>query len=329
MLITASLALVAVVLLIGLKFWEQKDIYYIAFENVSVSGISVGSQVQLKGVNIGVIEDIALDVKNVERIVVRLSIRHGTPIPQDTEAIVQARGLTGLKFIELSKGSKGASLLKPGAYIRMGDSFLDELSGRATDISEKVEVVVNNAMELTGRRNREKVERILNNLDRALETINTALPKEIKRIDRILNNAEQVTMEAHAVVATANATVASYQGLLTKQEVSAVVQDVQTSLGVVRKSLDDLKLDALIARVEKDVSAMDLPGAAKSFRSFVDRSNTAVDNFDLMLLRSREDVYESLDFMRDGMQNFREFTRIVNENPSLLFSSPTKAERTR
>jgi phospholipid/cholesterol/gamma-HCH transport system substrate-binding protein len=91
---------------------ETNLLYYIYFTG-SVSGLQVGSQVQLRGVPVGDVTDIAIDTRNVELIQVTVGIKPGTPIKTDTVAQLQLQGITGLSFIELSGGTQSAPPLEP------------------------------------------------------------------------------------------------------------------------------------------------------------------------------------------------------------------------
>lgn len=91
---------------------ETNVLYYIYFTG-SVSGLQVGSQVQLRGVPVGNVTDIAIDERNVELIQVTAAIKPGTPIKTDTVAQLQLQGITGLSFIQLSGGTQDAPPLEP------------------------------------------------------------------------------------------------------------------------------------------------------------------------------------------------------------------------
>ena len=47
-----------------------------------------------------------------EEIEVILEVKGGTPIKQDTVAILESQGITGLKYIDLVGGTKNSPLLK-------------------------------------------------------------------------------------------------------------------------------------------------------------------------------------------------------------------------
>ena len=99
----------SIVVLAGLKLWNPKDRYFVRYEE-SISGLELGSTVKMKGVRVGQVEDIDIG-DDVESVVVTLSLNPGTPIPEDTRAVMTSIGITGLKFIELTGGSGKAMAL--------------------------------------------------------------------------------------------------------------------------------------------------------------------------------------------------------------------------
>jgi len=87
----------------------------------SVAGLRDGAAVEIAGVEIGKIDSITIrDYKAV----VRMRIRKGIGLQEDTIASVRTRGLIGDKFINLSPGSSDR-LIPPGGLIRETESTVD------------------------------------------------------------------------------------------------------------------------------------------------------------------------------------------------------------
>lgn len=81
---------------------------FLAIEEESVAGLSVNAPVKYNGVDVGRIRIIALDPRNPQRVRLTLDIERGTPIKQDTLAVLKVQGLTGIAYIELSGGARNA-----------------------------------------------------------------------------------------------------------------------------------------------------------------------------------------------------------------------------
>jgi len=100
------LALIA----IGFSFWGYKFIqgsnlfsnsnyYTVQYENVS--GLTVGTPVQISGVNIGSVSDIFLDQANENLVSVTLDVKDDINVPKTAKAFIVADGVLGGKLIDL------------------------------------------------------------------------------------------------------------------------------------------------------------------------------------------------------------------------------------
>lgn len=68
----------------------------------SVSGLSQGSQVRYRGVQVGNVASISLDPKVPDQVHVLVNVLKTTPLYEDMRADLQMLGITGLSFIELT-----------------------------------------------------------------------------------------------------------------------------------------------------------------------------------------------------------------------------------
>ncbi len=98
--------------LIGGVLWLAADLgghkRYETYESIieeSVSGLNIDAPVKYLGVDVGKVRQIRLDPKNPQHVQLLLLIERGTPIKQDTLAVLRTQGLTGIAYVELSGGS--------------------------------------------------------------------------------------------------------------------------------------------------------------------------------------------------------------------------------
>jgi len=134
--------------IIYFAFWlggsnsQRSSKLYMLRMSESVSGLSKDSGVKLKGVNIGKVQDIKVNPKNIEEIDILLSIDKDIPIKEDMRGIIKMFGLTGLSYVEIDGGSNGAKTIesKDGEIpiIKSGDSLLVDLESKLKDITEKL-----------------------------------------------------------------------------------------------------------------------------------------------------------------------------------------------
>lgn len=107
-------ALVVAVLWLAAGINTQKK--YEPYQSIikeSVAGLSIAAPVKYLGVDVGKVSAIAIDPQNSRQVLVRLLIERGTPVKQDTEAVLKSQGLTGIAYVELSGGSVGSAPLLP------------------------------------------------------------------------------------------------------------------------------------------------------------------------------------------------------------------------
>jgi phospholipid/cholesterol/gamma-HCH transport system substrate-binding protein len=81
----------------------------------SVSGLKVGSPVDMFGLRVGRVDGLAMDQEN-QKAVVKMRIQKGTKIFDDAFASIKTEGLIGDKYLSIDPGGAG-SLLKPGGTI--------------------------------------------------------------------------------------------------------------------------------------------------------------------------------------------------------------------
>lgn len=152
--------LIAVVLWLasGGAFQKKFDLYW-AIEDESVAGLNLNAPVKYSGVDVGKVQQILLDPGNPERVNLLFAIERGTPIKEDTVAVLKTQGLTGIVYVELSGGALDAAPLRatvPGQYpvIRTKPSLGARLENVLTSVLAKLDSTSNNINAILSDRNR-------------------------------------------------------------------------------------------------------------------------------------------------------------------------------
>jgi phospholipid/cholesterol/gamma-HCH transport system substrate-binding protein len=107
-----GLALAAAFFFLWLTSTGHRDdvLYRIRFDE-SVSGLSLGDPVKYRGVDVGTVKTMALDVKDPRLVQVDVRLHRDTPVSVDTRASLKLKGITGVVYIELDGGAPGAQTL--------------------------------------------------------------------------------------------------------------------------------------------------------------------------------------------------------------------------
>lgn len=128
---------------------QGKQTPYVIYFDHAINGVSVGSQVRLRGIPVGTISSIAFDPDNARLIRVLTQLSTNAPIDGTTRATVQLQGVTGQAVIalnnkdnlpqgsaqqELSRDRDGLPII-PSEPSQLEQVF-DKLPGLVDDIRE-------------------------------------------------------------------------------------------------------------------------------------------------------------------------------------------------
>ena len=106
------------------------DTYVLQARFATVSGLKIGSPVEIYGIQVGRVDKLEIDPQK-QLAWVELEIRNGINVYDDGSASIKTAGLIGDKFIKVDPGGSG-NLLNPGGTITETSSALDieDLIGR-------------------------------------------------------------------------------------------------------------------------------------------------------------------------------------------------------
>ena len=150
------------------QFDQQFTRYDIEFEG-SVSGMKVGSAVELNGIPVGEVIGIAIDPNDVEKVLVTIEVPADTPVREDTVASMEIKGITGGVAVQLSGGTQDSPPLRPGpgqkhAVITSKASALAEFLEGAPELMASLQTLVARAAILLGPENQAAFSRSLANI---------------------------------------------------------------------------------------------------------------------------------------------------------------------
>jgi phospholipid/cholesterol/gamma-HCH transport system substrate-binding protein len=240
-----SVAMIAGVLWLsaGKQYNVEYD-SYVAYMHESVSGLNLNAPVKYRGVAVGQVRQISLDKSNPEQVRLVFAIERGTPIKQDTIAILRSQGLTGIAYIELSGGSSASPLLapqksEPYPEIKTAPSLLGRLDAALTSMITNLNKTTENLNELLDAENRSALKRTLADISTLTGTLaahKTSLDKAVTHTAMTMENAATISSQMPALIeriARATEAVEKMAKETTRVSISA------------RKTIDGVGMDAM------------------------------------------------------------------------------------
>ncbi|GAF67925.1 unnamed protein product [marine sediment metagenome] len=300
LIISSSILLLFFLILVGNRLLKRMDTYYIIYEDISVTGLELGSAVKFHGVQVGRVAGLA--VKDAASIIVEIEVERGTPIKKDTEAVLSMVGITGLKFVELLGGTEESEQLPVGGTLIAGQSSFEIISGSAEIIMAKLEQVLNNLNEMTGPETSGSIINALkaftsvsSELDTLLQENRIALTNTISDFDIVMSNLITTTAKADSTM-------------------TAINSIIQT--GSFRNTVENI--DYITEKLSTQLDSLRLARTSAEFRELLNNTNKMVVNYDLIAARARDDILRSLRNLEETLDNLREVTDVIRENPSVL-----------
>jgi phospholipid/cholesterol/gamma-HCH transport system substrate-binding protein len=132
----------------GGGFQDKPDLY-LALVGESVAGLNLNAPVKYRGVDVGKVRSIHLAPDNPEQVRLVFAIERGTPIKEDTEAVLKTQGLTGIAYVELDGGTLASPPLRAAApgelpEIRTKPSLSARLENVLTTVLAKLDSTSDN-----------------------------------------------------------------------------------------------------------------------------------------------------------------------------------------
>ena len=324
-----ALLLAAVAAVLGPAWIAEVDHYSVRF-NESVSGLEVSSQVKYQGLRIGRVESLSVAKDDPSIIVVQIGIKPGTTLYNGTKARLDSSALTGLTTINLTPGDLRSGSIPPGSVLPAGLSFTDRLTGEAQVLRQKVETILNQVSEWTNDANLQRVQRVLtsaekllNDLDQAITTLQPTASKTLKDVSAVSQAATDLGKAGGKTLAEVNRSVRTLQGQ---------TQEVLRSANLAVKSFDGSQLAPTLAgaqttlrKINTFVDSVDLSaamkgadGAIRALAQVAQRLRTLIVAVQAAMRGGQEDAVKAMRNVRAASQDLKAFLREIARDPSLL-----------
>lgn len=245
-----ALTIGAIVLLMGARLGKDELALECEVRGESVSGLSTGGKVLLRGIEIGSVTKLGFDPKDPERILVSISVDPDAPIYQDATATMEIFGITGLKYVELVPGTPSTGKAKPGTVLRTRESLTTGILKALDTVARSSTRVLANLETLTRQTRQEQIDSILDDFRRTssdfagiahdlrqarLDTQVTAISR---RVDQTVRNVDSALGASRPAQAMARIDTAA-------QNLSSVAKRADLMLGRsqgdIYRSLEDMR----------------------------------------------------------------------------------------
>lgn len=188
--------------------FQKKYDPYLAIVGESVAGLNLNAAVKYNGVDVGKVRKIRLDPGNPDRVILQFAIERGTPIKQDTFAVLKTQGLTGIAYVELSGGTPGSPPLLAAAdgetpVIRTKPSLSARLENVLTTVLAKLDSTSDSVNKILSEENLAAFKSTLADLSvvaRTLAARKDSIDAGIVNAARTLDNSARVSAELSPVL---------------------------------------------------------------------------------------------------------------------------------
>ncbi len=292
--VISILMIIFLVMVAGTKIMQKRDIYYIRYEDSSVTGLQVGGPVKYRGIGIGRVDDISIDPENISDIIVTVNIKSGTPIKGDMKASLIPIGITGLVQVEITGGTQETKLLEKGSFINSGFSTFESISGKAEIITNKIEILLNNLNEITNKENAKRLNNIITNVDTIINANQNSISNTIATLEVITEDFEQIAKNTRFLLEKLDSIMESGK-----------VEKIITCTEEITSELADSDLKQLMTDIHK----------------LTIDANNAIFRIDATHLESRQDLLDTIESLKETIDYLNDFSRQISEDPSLLIRS--------
>lgn len=256
---------------------RERTAYRIVFDG-AVTGLNAGTNVLFNGLPVGTVEMVAINPENPAQVVARIGIEAGTPVMNDTRAVLEVQGLTGMANIQLLGGTLDAGRLEPPS----GEAIAT-MHGQASDfqlIMEGARDIVANAEATFGR------------IDRFFADNEANLASTLANIDQLSGGLAELVSGA---------------GAAGDFDFNAVVSNLTTTLESVSGTFSELEL--LVSDNRDSISTT--IANAEVFSTALASNSDSIDGFLASMTETSERVGPLADELRGLTNQVREIVAAI------------------
>jgi len=318
--VSAVVLIGGLIVLAGARLGEKRDVYYVRYTEgeVSLNGLDVGSPVKYSGIRIGRVDRISIDPEDVSVIVVELSLDEGTPVAKDSKANLGSMGITGLKYVDLSRGSQSAGIRSIGENIPAGQSGLDALTHQAGEIADKVSRTLDRVNALIDANFKKQVDGLLARANALLKTLEQTVTENRRPLQQLHLRLEDTLRQGATTLESVSRLLRTIDGIAqeNRQPIRTTLNNIEVvsrQLKQTRKQIDETlsAAESLLAEGRVSIGPEGVQATLKNLNQLLSRGQR-------LLRANRGNIIEATGYLRETSENMSDFSRRIREDPSLL-----------
>lgn len=179
--IFAGMAVLAAMIIRFGSYDKLRDTYEISADFNYTDGVIRGAPVRVSGVEVGRVTELRLTPDKETKVGIVMEVERNVKLRKNARVIINSLGIMGEKYVEFQPQSPDAPFLEPGESIRGEDPVsIASITAQMSHVVRQVQMVIgdektgnklaeimDNFVELTGKKNRENVQASLANFNAA------------------------------------------------------------------------------------------------------------------------------------------------------------------
>lgn len=249
----ALTAIAITILVLGYNYLSGKDdlfysgeTYHVVYSNVD--GLTTSNPVMFRGVRIGAVSEVVLDINSLQTFVQLEITRRGFRIPKGSVAKIYEVDLFGAKGVEIMLSDSNAVAANGDTLVGDKDiSLTESLSLVLNPLADKVNNILTSLDSLTGNG---KLEQSLNQLPGTISSLKTTLDNTTTilasagpKVNSIFTNVNELVTSLNQNKGTLNSAMANLETItdeMAKSKLSETVSNANTALAQFSKTLEDI-----------------------------------------------------------------------------------------
>jgi phospholipid/cholesterol/gamma-HCH transport system substrate-binding protein len=275
------------------KLRDPGTVYRVEFRDISVQGLIVGSLVKYRGVEVGRVTRIDVSPTSFDTVDVEVKIRPELVVKTDMQVTLVYVGLTGQKYIEISRGTLESPNLAAHGVIPTAKG----LGERADDIINNVETTAKRIAELLSPENVARISAFLENSEKASAAVSGVLESRRTSLENILGSFEK----ASADFARATENFVPMTNDLSRL-VKTVEADSQQTLG----------------NISQRFSAEEMGQVIKDVHDFLSTASVSLKKVESILLEQQTELTRTFASLGVAVENLARFSREIADEPTAI-----------